>query len=84
MKLRFLTLIPFTALLTGCPDEEKKDVPAAPSASVSAIPTQTAAPATATATASATATTTAADASAPVDAGKVTDAGKTDGAAPKK
>ena len=81
MKLRFLMLVPFAALLAGCPEDEKKDPPPAPSASVSAV-APTAASATATAT-----TVGIADAStdaAAVDAGKVADAGKNDAAAPKK
>jgi hypothetical protein len=79
MKLRFL--VPLTALLTGCPEAERKDTPPAPSAAVSAVAVPTA---TATAAATAVAIVDASTDAAPVDAGKVADAGKTDGAAPKK
>ena len=70
---RLLMLVPLAALLTGCPEDEKKDPPPAANASASAVPTQTVAAATASATATATA-----------DAGRVADAGKDAAAAPKK
>lgn len=84
MKLQLILVLSVlsTALLTGCPEEQKNAAPSSPSASVSAVAAPTATPATASATAVAIA-----DASTdapPVDAGKVVDAGKTDSGAPKK